>query len=120
MDAVAGEGDGAGDLGGVGVGVQERALGDNVDRAALAEVVELSGVELDLEALAGGDDLESVLAQARGGDLETDAVKVDLVACSRVSMSLTSVDGTCRVRISYRQRKPQPSRRGRCRGRYRS
>lgn len=80
VDAIAGEGNSASQLRRVGLGVGESPLGDDVDFTRVGQIVELGSIELDLDRLAGTDDLESVLGQAGGGHQQTNTIKVNLVA----------------------------------------
>lgn len=91
FDAVAAEGNSAGNLGRVGIGVEEGALSDDLDGAAGAKVVELGSIELNLNGLASSNDLESFLGQTGGGNLKADAIEVDLVAYRVLSQSRSSL-----------------------------
>lgn len=111
VNTVAGEGDGASQLGGVGLGVREGTGADDVNLPSGAEVVELGSIELDLDGLAGADDLESFLGQAGGGHQETDTIELNLVTwVEDISTRLRS--GW--ARHNYQKRKPRPSRQGQC------
>lgn len=78
-DGVALEGQGAHDLGGVEVGVGEGTRRQDVEQAALAEVVQLGGVEVDLDGLAGLDNGEGFLGKANVGDGQAKSVESEAV-----------------------------------------
>lgn len=78
-DDVADEGHDAGDGRRVALGEGEGALAQKLDGTALAEVVSLGSIELNLNGLAGGDALEGLLGQALGGNLVADAIEGDLL-----------------------------------------
>lgn len=77
-DDVGGEGDGAGEFGGGGVGGVLQGAGHlEVEGAAGGEVVDLGWVPGGGDGLAWGDELEGILCEVGGGDAETEAVEGD-------------------------------------------
>lgn len=83
---VAGVGDGTGDGGGALLSVGDGTLREDVEGTTLGEVVCLGDVELDLDALAGGNALEGLLIQVLGGHAETDALESNTGLCSRLAL----------------------------------
>lgn len=77
---VASVGNGTGNLGAVGSSIGEDAVSNEVVRAAGGKVVELSGIEVDLNGLTGRDSLEGRLVKAGVGDAKSDTLEVESVA----------------------------------------
>lgn len=79
-ERVASVGNGTSDLSTVGSSIGEHAVSNEVVRAAGSKVVELGGIEVDLDGLAGRDSLESRLVEASVGDAKTDTLEVESAA----------------------------------------
>ena len=73
--------DGAGKGSGVGLGVLDGTLGEDIVAAALGQVVELGDLNVDLDGLATCDGLEGVLGQGVGGHALEHAEELGLGGC---------------------------------------
>lgn len=80
-ERVAAQGNGALELGAVGMGKRHGSAGHNVKGASGAEVVHVGNVKVFLDDLASTNRLESVFVESSSRDAETDTFKADLGIC---------------------------------------